>query len=128
MQGSSRGNAVLFAAFLTVTGAGSPRPMAAAPAPPADETPPIVAITRPANGVTLTKRLVTVWVKATDAGGMAKVELYVDGKWTAARAMAPWRFTWDVKKSGAGPHWLVAQAHDRAGNKANSAGILVYPE
>jgi hypothetical protein len=95
---------------------------------PVDRTPPVVAITRPANGVTLTKRMVTVWVKATDTGGVAKVELYVDGKLIATRTAVPWRFTWDVKKSGEGPHLLVAKAQDRAGNRADSAGILVYPE
>jgi hypothetical protein len=97
-------------------------------AAPEDRTPPAVAITRPANGVTLTKRVVTVWVKATDAGGVAKVALYVDGKPIATRTAMPWRFTWDVKKSGEGPHLLVAKAQDRAGNRADSAGVLVYPE
>jgi hypothetical protein len=101
---------------------------AAASAPSADRTPPTVTITRPVNGVTLTKPVVTVWVKATDAGGITKVELYVDGKWTASRSEKPWRFTWDVKKAGAGPHLLVARAHDRAGNRADSPGILVYPD
>jgi hypothetical protein len=127
MNSSSYKGAVLFAAALSITGAGGRNPVAAAPAAPADGTPPTVAITRPPNGVTLTRRWVTVWVKATDASGVAKVELYVDGKRSAERTAAPWRFAWDVKKAGEGPHLLVARAYDRAGNKADSAGILVYP-
>ena len=68
---------------------------------------PFVGIVSPADGETVSGAL-TVVVAAGDDGGIAQVELAIDGHSIGTDTMAPYQFPWDA--SGAGPHTLVATA------------------
>jgi hypothetical protein len=90
---------------------------------PADTTPPTAAITSPATGSSVSGT-VNVQVSATDAGGVAKVQLSVDGGVVGTLQAAPYTFAWNT--SGlSGSHNLVATAYDIAGNWAPSTPIGV---
>ncbi|MCP3061227.1 Ig-like domain-containing protein [Myxococcus sp. K38C18041901] len=86
-----------------------------------DTTPPTVSITQPSAG-TLPVGNVTVDVAASDAGGVARVELWVDGVKLAEDPSSPYAFTWSAT---AGAHSLVARAVDTAGNVGTSASVAV---
>lgn len=94
------------------------------PLPPPDTSPPVVAITSPADGAGVTGSI-TVSASASDNIGVSKVELYLDGVLFAADALAPYTFTWDTTKSSDGVHTLTARAYDAAGNQAASNPVRV---
>ncbi len=112
-QGPQRG-------ALAVSGGISEQP----PAPPGDTVPPTVAITSPANGATVVGTQ-TVAVDATDAGGVAQTELYVDQTMIGVDAAAPYEFAWNTSGTPNGEHVLTARAFDLAGNGAASAPVTV---
>jgi thermitase len=86
---------------------------------PPDTTPPVVSITAPAAGATVAGTA-TVSATATDNGGVAKVELYVDAVLYATDAAPPYAFNWNTTTSSNGSHTLQVAATDTAGNVANS--------
>ncbi|MCP3104951.1 PHB depolymerase family esterase [Myxococcus sp. K15C18031901] len=94
------------------------------PNPGGDTTPPTVAVTAPSSGSTVSGA-VTVAVSATDAVGVAKVELLVDGVAVATDAAAPYEFSWDSKTVANGAHTLGARAYDAAGNQATDNATAV---
>ncbi len=89
-------------------GATGPTP-APTPTPTPTPTPgaPSVAITSPEEGATVSG-LVKVAVSASDADGIAKVELYVDGALQGSATAAPYLFSWDASATlaAAMPHGL----------------------
>lgn len=87
---------------------------------PPDTTPPVVSITEPAAGATVSGTA-AVSATATDNVGVAKVDLYVDGVLYATDAAAPYAFIWDTATLSGGSHALQVAATDAAGNVANSA-------
>ena len=87
---------------------------------PPDTTPPVVSIAAPAAGATVSGTA-AVSATATDNGGVAKVELYIDGALYATDAAAPYAFSWNTTTSGNGSHTLQVAATDAAGNVATSA-------
>lgn len=117
---------------------------ATSPAPPPTPTPaptpapgaPSVAITSPADGATVSG-LVKVAVSASDADGIGKVELYVDGALHGSATAAPYLFSWDASAALAAtmPHGLNgasvrvarlrAVAHDNAGNQAKAEVTVI---
>src|SRR5207249_7054147 len=86
-----------------------------APAPTADTTPPVVAISGPANGATVAGTI-TVAAVASDDTGVAKVELYLDGILFATDTASPYTFSWNTAGQSNGMHALTAKAYDAAGN------------
>lgn len=109
-----------------VLAAGSPTTETPTPdAPTTDVTAPTVQITSPANGSSVSK-MVKVQVAAKDNVKVAKVELYVDGKFFGSSTSETTTFNWNTSKSGAGSHTLQAVAFDAAGNSAESSLITVY--
>jgi subtilisin family serine protease len=88
-----------------------------------DTTPPTVSIAGPLGGAKVSG-LVTVDVSAQDAGGVASVELIVNGKPYATDTIGPFSFSWDTAALPDGPVTLVAKAVDAAGN-ATSTQIAV---
>ncbi len=94
-------------------------------APTTDVTAPTVQITSPANGSSVSK-IVKVQVAAKDNVKVAKVELYVDGKFFGSSTSETTTFNWNASKSGAGPHTLQAVAFDAAGNRGQSSQVTVY--
>jgi hypothetical protein len=95
------------------------------PPPPTDGTPPLVSISSPAAGSTLTTATV-VTASASDNVGVAGVQLRVDGAPLGAELTSPpYSATWNAPGSGAGPHTLTAIARDAAGNTTLSASVNV---
>ncbi|MFY1828201.1 PHB depolymerase family esterase [Myxococcus fulvus] len=103
--------------------------------PGGDTTPPTVNVTSPASGATVSGT-VTVTVSATDAVGVARVELLVDGAPVATDTVAPYELAWDSRTVANGAHTLGARAYDAAGNQAtdddtsvtvNNAGVPPAP-
>ncbi|WP_163868662.1 PHB depolymerase family esterase [Myxococcus eversor] len=94
--------------------------------PSGDTTPPAVNVTSPASGTTVSGA-VTVVVSASDAVGVARVELLVDGSPVATDSAAPYEFTWNSQGVGNGAHTLGARAYDAAGNQAtdNDTSVTV---
>jgi subtilisin family serine protease len=93
-------------------------------APPADTTPPVVALSAPTQGATVSGTAV-VTATATDNVGVVKVDLYVDGANFATDASSPYSFAWDTAGLANGPHQLAVTATDAAGNTAGTTPITV---
>jgi hypothetical protein len=64
-------------------------------------------------------------VAASDASGIARVELYANATRLAEDALAPYAFSWDTTGLQDGPATLQAKAYDAAGNAASSTTISV---
>jgi len=92
-------------------------------APPADSSPPTVAITSPLSGAI--SGIVPVSVSAADNVGVVRVELYVGGALFASDTTAPWSFSWDTTKRADGTYSLYAKAYDAAGNATTSQSVSV---
>jgi subtilisin family serine protease len=91
---------------------------------PPDTTPPIVAISAPAAGATVSGTI-TVTANASDNVGVTKVDFYVDGILRATDTSSPYSFAWDTTTASNGAHTLQAIATDAAGNNASTANISV---
>jgi len=91
-----------------------------------DTTPPVIAITAPAAGSTVSGN-VSVLVGATDNVGVVKVQLYVDGALYTSSTSAPFTTKWNTNgKVAKGAHTLQTKAYDAAGNVGASASVIVY--
>jgi hypothetical protein len=97
---------------------------AAASVPVPDTTPPVVSITSPASGTTVSGT-VSVAVEARDDRGVTRVDLYVDGVLHASDSTAPFGFAWDTLRVEDGAHSVTAVAVDAAGNRATSPAVSV---
>jgi len=93
------------------------------PAPPADTEAPKVAITSPAAGAKVGTS-VTVKASISDDTAVTKATLLADGQAVKTLTSAPWELTASL---AAGPHTLVVEALDAAGNKG-SASVAVTVE
>ncbi|NDY71054.1 peptidase S8 [Desulfobacter hydrogenophilus] len=89
-----------------------------------DTTAPVVSIT-PIQGGALVSGGITVDVSATDEGGVALVELYLDGELLDEDITSPYAFFWNTTAYADGTYELVAVAYDTAGNRGQSGVISV---
>jgi len=89
-----------------------------------DTQAPVVDITS-IQGGTLVSGGITVDVSATDEGGVALVELYLDGVLLDEDISSPYAFFWDTTAYANGTYALVAVAYDTAGNLGQSEAINV---
>jgi thermitase len=90
----------------------------------ADTTAPTVTITNLTAGLKVTGT-VGVDVSANDAGGVSRVELYVNGKLLTTDTISPYGFSWDTSTMADGTVNLVAKAYDAAGNVGTSSQVAV---
>jgi hypothetical protein len=98
-----------------------------------DAAAPSVAITAPTDGASIKRgSTITVTAGAADTGtgsgapsGIARADLYVDGKKVASDASSPFGFTWNTRHQSLGTHSLTATAVDAAGNVASSSPVTV---
>ena len=91
------------------------------PPPPPDTRAPIVSLTAPASGASVSG-VVTVGASASDNVGVAAVRFALDGiPLGADDAAAPYSISWDSKAVPNGAHNLTATATDHAGNSAASS-------
>lgn len=84
-----------------------------------DGTPPLVALTAPADGA-IVSGLVPLTANASDASGIARVEFLVDGTVIGSDTSAPYAITWDSRSLPNGARTLRARAVDANGNSALS--------
>jgi fibronectin type 3 domain-containing protein len=94
-------------------------------APPSDSTPPVVSITAPAAGATLSGTTV-VSVSATDASPIGSVQLLVDGApYGLPDTASPYQFSIDTAALANGAHTLGATATDAAANTGAATPVSV---
>ena len=90
-----------------------------------DEQLPVVAITAPADGATVSGAI-DVTASASDNVGIVGVQFLLDGQPLGSEdTTAPYRITWATAAASDGDHVLTARARDAAGNVAESAAIEV---
>jgi thermitase len=88
-----------------------------------DSTSPVVAITSPASGATVSGNA-AVTVNAYDNVGVVNVQLYVNGVLTATSTSSPFTMRWNTRKTS-GTQTLVVKAYDARGNVGTSAPVSV---
>lgn len=94
-------------------------------APPLDTTPPVVSITSPADGVTVSGS-VKVSADASDNVGVEGVQFLLDGAPAGEEdTTAPYEATWDTTTASNDRHTLAATARDAAGNSTISTSVTV---
>lgn len=94
-------------------------------AAPSDTTPPVVAISAPASGATVSGT-VTIAANATDNVGVVGVQFRLDGVALGGEDLtAPYSFAWNTTGASNGVHSLTAVARDAAGNQTTSAAVSV---
>jgi hypothetical protein len=92
--------------------------------PPPDTTPPVVSITSPSNGATVSGS-VNVTASASDNVGVTAVDFLVDNSRQLTATTAPYSFAWNTAGFSNAQHTLTAVAHDAAGNAGTSAPLVV---
>src|SRR5262245_36748908 len=86
---------------------------------------PVVAMTAPANGATVSGNAVTLSANATDPLGISGVQFKVDGANLGAEdTSSPYSTAWDSTSVANGSHSLSAVARDPAG-RTQSASVTV---
>ncbi len=87
---------------------------------PADTTPPVVAISNPGNGSTVSG-MVRVTVNASDNSGSAGIsnQLYVGTRLVASGAGSSLGYEWNVRPLKRGSYTLKAVSKDAAGNTSS---------
>lgn len=86
-----------------------------------DVTAPVVSVTSPSNGAQVNGSKVKVAAAASDASGIARMELYVDDVMVKACSVATTcSYNWNSRRASAGTHTLRAVAFDNSAQQ-NSA-------
>jgi hypothetical protein len=93
---------------------------ASAPAP--DTTPPVVNISSPVAGSTVSS-VTTITATATDNIGVVGVQFLLDGASLGAEQTAPYSLAWNTTSVSNGSHTLSALARDAAGNTATATNV-----
>lgn len=94
------------------------------PEPEPDTVAPVVAVTSPSSGATVS-RTITVKASATDDVGVTRVDVYVDGVLIGSDSSAPYEVDWNTTRVANGSRVITAVAYDAAGNSTTSAPITV---
>jgi glucose/arabinose dehydrogenase len=90
--------------------------------PTADNTPPTVSITSPANGSTVARKaIVTIVASASDNVGVARVEFLVNGALQCTDLSAPYSCNWRVPNPPNRTYQIQARAFDQVGNSATAS-------
>ena len=90
-----------------------------------DVTPPLVGLTTPASGATVSGT-VPISANASDNTGVVGVQVMLDGVPLAAEVTAvPYAVSWNTTTATSGSHTLTAVARDGAGNRTTSAAVSV---
>jgi len=89
-----------------------------------DTTAPMVSLSAPANGSTLSG-VTKITVSASDDTAVSNVELYANGMLLSAANSAPYSYSWNTTAVANGSYTLLAKAYDAAGNVGQSSSISV---
>jgi len=90
---------------------------------PSDTTPPVVTLTAPAEGASVSGT-VTVSASASDNTGVTKVEFYDNTTLIATDTTSPYSASWATAKIANGSHLITARAYDAAGNISSDANTV----
>jgi hypothetical protein len=93
-----------------------------------DTIAPVVTITQPLNGSKLTKgKTTTVTVNATDASGIATLDIIIDGKSVKTCSLTTTcAYSWNTLKISAGTHTIEGRATDNSSARnSGSAQVIV---
>jgi len=91
----------------------------------ADAVKPVVAVTAPPTGATVSG-VTTLSASASDNVGVTQVKWYVDGVEVAHDAVGPtWSTTWSTTTVADGSHTIFAKARDAAGNWGTSRTVVI---
>ncbi|MFC2146521.1 Ig-like domain-containing protein, partial [Acidobacteriota bacterium] len=82
------------------------------------DTPPVVTITNPTDGQTVSGT-VTIQIDASDDNGISRVEIYIDSVLTTTLTAAPYTYQWDTTTATNGSHTLRSTAYDTANQTAD---------
>jgi thermitase len=85
-----------------------------------DTVPPIVSLTAPLKGATVAGTI-SLTAAASDRGGIAKVEFFMDGTSVGTMAVAPYSVSMNTTNYANGSHSISARATDSSGNSATVA-------
>lgn len=88
-----------------------------------DSQAPVVTITHPAAGSTVTQST-TLQANATDAAGIAQVRFFIDNTLVATRTSAPYTHSWVVTDVADGAHTIKAIATDNAGRTSETVSAI----
>jgi hypothetical protein len=89
-----------------------------------DTTPPTVAISSPASGMTYTTaQTVVIMASASDNVGVTKVDFYDGTSLIDSVPTAPYAHGWAITSANNGTHNWTARAYDAAGNVTTSSGV-----
>lgn len=89
-----------------------------------DKTLPTVSLTAPSNGSTVSG-IVTLTATAADNVGVIRVEFYVNAVFLGTDTSVPYQISWNSTTVVNGTTTLRARAVDAAGNKRDSANVVV---
>ena len=96
--------------------------------PPSDTTAPMVSITSPSNGATISG-VTSIDTNATDNVGVTKVEFYANGTLigtdTTQSTANKYSFDWNTASVQNGQYTLTAKAYDAANNSTVSSGVTI---
>jgi hypothetical protein len=90
------------------------------PPPPGPSAPPVVTISNPRNGSTVSG-MVTVNASATDQVGISRLSLYLDGSMLSTGNKSSLSYKWNTKRTPNGSHTISATATDTSGNQATTS-------
>ncbi len=89
-----------------------------------DTTAPATAVTAPAAAANILNTI-NVTASASDAVGVTKVELYINGQLRGTDTSSPYSFSVDTKTLANGTATIQTKAYDAAGNIGTSAAVGV---
>ncbi|MEZ5814276.1 MAG: S8 family serine peptidase [Alphaproteobacteria bacterium] len=84
-----------------------------------DNTPPVVTISQPANGATVSGRNTTISASATDDQTVSTMRLYIDGNLAASASGGSLSYNWNLRKVSDGTHSIRVEATDASANTAS---------
>jgi hypothetical protein len=85
-----------------------------------DNTPPVARLAGIRDGARLAVGMTELAVEVEDAGGVAQVEYFIDGRSVGEVKRVPFTLTWTAVS---GDHLLVARVIDRAGNQVETEPV-----
>lgn len=83
-----------------------------------DNTPPLVNITNPADGATVSGQILSISASATDNTGVTSMKLFIDGSLKTTVYSGSLSYNWNLKKVADGTHTIMVEAFDSSTNKA----------
>ena len=91
-----------------------------------DVTAPVVSVSAPAPGATVSGNSVTVTATGSDNVGIAGIQFLLDGTALGTEdTTSPYSISWNTTTASSGSHTLRARARDAAGNVTTSSAVTV---